>query len=1145
MRLKSKFGKLTTKATAIALAFVMTIPTAAFANVDFGEYSEYPYTGMPEDDITVDNLQSVLDEAIERGVPNAFIRHNLSENLDILADSKIDLNDGEKLPSIKISDVENSAGMHGLEIKKIDTGLLARTKLYLGEYDFGKLEASRLVYNMLAKKNLKAKAYLYLDDSEDAFAEIKIKRSGDSDWEKTKAYTVDVRGENLSGSHKVYLKVVANEAVDNEGKIIAKTGVNTNLFLESLFFIEGSTPVLDFDLDSDFASMDAVNASENHTVESTGDMITEIPGVDNDQKYELDYIRGRGNSTWQASKKPYKVKLNKKADLFGMGANKHWILLANYYDYTLLRNRFTFEIAKELGLNYTPESVCVNLVINGEYYGSYQLCEQIRVGKSRVDIDDLEELEEGEDPADPEIVTGGYLINMGGSWLTSDGSEERITTTPYDFVIESPEYDADYSEKGKEAQLKYINNYFAIINKLISDLEPIESEEEEFEPTAFTTKDALDDAEEVDEEELDIPDGATWRDYMDEQSLIDYYLIQEFSLNGDAYYGGSTYLYKPRNGKLFWGPVWDFDFVAWNATETEADNFDGYGLTNRAPWVSKLLSSDEQFAKNVENRWKVLKPILEEMISEGGKLDQFAEETYMSALANYQVKRSILMGDDEDSAYAESGERVNFDPEGNVYTLNYFNEINRLKDFVAKRIVFCDETIDDVLGNAGSFGEGANARFFLNEEDCFTDVEPYAEIPVVMEVRENGIYGYINEEDMPEAPERDGYEFKGWYYRDETGNYVKYVPGDNIFLTEEWEGQLFYYIPSIFAQYKEIGAKEVEKVEFLADTFYHYVEKRYDSYYEEDYYAYNEINLLDLIKYEPIDALLEDISFKVEKDENADESVYANIYGYYLEVGGPQELTIIVKYGDKEISAKLVVTDDKSKFVDEEKYSVDKEINLKVGETKKIEVKYEDGKYRDYTNLDSYSYASSDESVASVSRDGVITAKADGEASIVVVNHATYNNKAKIIKVTVGNKKTEEAKKDEKKSEATKAPAVGTTLKDKTFKLKVTKAASDDKKVAGEVKITGLLKKNTKKAVIKSTVTIDGYKYNVTEIGAKAFAKAKKLTKVTIKGNKLPKIGKKAFFKKGKKVTIKVNKKLVKKAKKALKKAKCKGYKVK
>ena len=59
-----------------------------------------------------------------------------------------------------------------------------------------------------------------------------------------------------------------------------------------------------------------------------------------------------------------------------------------------------------------------------------------------------------------------------------------------------------------------------------------------------------------------------WRDYMDEQSYIDYYLIQEISKNGDAY-GGSTYLYKERNGLLYWGPVWDFDFVAWGAPETD------------------------------------------------------------------------------------------------------------------------------------------------------------------------------------------------------------------------------------------------------------------------------------------------------------------------------------------------------------------------------------------------------------------------------------------------------------------------------------------------------------------------------------------------------------------------------------------------
>lgn len=137
---------------------------------------------------------------------------------------------------------------------------------------------------------------------------------------------------------------------------------------------------------------------------------------------------------------------------------------------------------------------------------------------------------------------------------------------------------------------------------------------------------------------------------------------------------------------------------------------------------------------------------------------------------------------------------------------------------------------------------------------------------------------------------------------------------------------------------------------------------------------------------------------------------------------------------------------------------------------------------------------------------------------------------------------------------------------DKTFNYVITKAAAGKK--AGEVKITGLVKKNIKKANIKATVKYDNAKYIVTEIekkafkgakklktvkigknvkvvGAKAFYNLKKLTKVTIKGNSIKKIGKKAFFKKGKKLTIKVNKKAKKNIKKLIKKAKCKGVKVK
>lgn len=139
---------------------------------------------------------------------------------------------------------------------------------------------------------------------------------------------------------------------------------------------------------------------------------------------------------------------------------------------------------------------------------------------------------------------------------------------------------------------------------------------------------------------------------------------------------------------------------------------------------------------------------------------------------------------------------------------------------------------------------------------------------------------------------------------------------------------------------------------------------------------------------------------------------------------------------------------------------------------------------------------------------------------------------------------------------------------DKTFKYVVTKKASKDGKKAGEVAITGLVKKNIKKANIKATVKLGSLKYKVTAInknafkgakklkavtvgknvktiGAKAFYNLKNLKKITIKAKKISKIGKKAFFNKGKKLTIKVDKKAKKSIKKLLKKAKCKGFIVK
>ncbi|MCR5629562.1 leucine-rich repeat protein [Eubacterium sp.] len=198
--------------------------------------------------------------------------------------------------------------------------------------------------------------------------------------------------------------------------------------------------------------------------------------------------------------------------------------------------------------------------------------------------------------------------------------------------------------------------------------------------------------------------------------------------------------------------------------------------------------------------------------------------------------------------------------------------------------------------------------------------------------------------------------------------------------------------------------------------------------------------------------------------------------------------------------------------------------------------------------------------------DNVIATVNKDNSELVKVDEKTYTVKYTCYIEAPSVVKDATRKDDSSNKKLTDVNANNAVLADKSFTYVVTKVATAKK--AGEVKVTGLVKKNVKKANIKATVKINGFKYKVTAIGdkafkgakklktvvigknvktigAKAFANLKKLTKVTIKAKKLPKIGKNAFVKKGKKVTIKVNSKLKKSAKKALKKAKCKGIIVK
>jgi len=299
-------------------------------------------------------------------------------------------------------------------------------------------------------------------------------------------------------------------------------------------------------------------ASAKYTMKSDAGQIIDDSTLD---------IRGRGNSTWEMPKKPYRVRLTDSAPLMGMPANRHWVLLANYSDKTLIRNDVAFEMSRRLGLEYTPRSTFVELWVNGTDRGIYQLTEHIRIADERVNIPQLDEGDTA-----PDKITGGYLIE-----IDARRGEDFCYESPKTgvvFCLSDPE---DLLEPGWENQRAYIEAY---INQ---------------------TEDAL-----FSDHFTDPATG--YAAYIDVDSAVNYYLVNEWVKNVDSPQFSSVYLYKKRDGKLTFGPVWDFDLAIGNVDYT--NNFGDPGdpagwYVRKAPWFARLFQ-DPAFEAKVKARWAQL-----------------------------------------------------------------------------------------------------------------------------------------------------------------------------------------------------------------------------------------------------------------------------------------------------------------------------------------------------------------------------------------------------------------------------------------------------------------------------------------------------------------------------------------------------------
>lgn len=548
-------------------------------------------------------------------------------------------------------------------------------------FDWSRNPLGRVRVDGISDKKINVTADFYLDDEETPFCSVPLgKNMGKKEWGKISDKTAALERRDISGTHNVSISFTI------EG---AEADADISILLRTIEFCEESIPVMYFNIDENYGTIAAMNSSYDHSDECYGNVDVRVPDgytseysdkVFTDMSgLELEYIRGRGNSTWDADKKPYKVKFEKKQDFFGMGKNKHWILLANRYDNSLVRNRMTYWIGTQFGLEYTPQCVPVEVVMNGEYYGSYLLCEQIRVGSSRVDIDDLDDTP---DAVDSPVITGGYLLSMNPD--EDENAYSMISTRRDSFLIESPSFE----KVENDTQKNYMQGY----------LQHVED--------AIMGKDFKDSA------------GTGYSELLDVDAAAKYWWIQEFSENGDAYGSGSTYLYKKRDGKLFWGPLWDFDYVAWGDLEyNDPQPNNSFNYTSMS-WFDKLRT-DKNFADKLASEWNnSLDGIITDVIKEGGLLDQYREETRASYVYDHEKYGSY----DSDCE-------------------TYDQEIEQLRTWISRRQEW-------VRGNLELLSpQTFTVTFRIDGKE--TETRTLAEGSAL--------------EDFPEVPSRKGYIFIGWY----------------------------------------------------------------------------------------------------------------------------------------------------------------------------------------------------------------------------------------------------------------------------------------------------------------------------------------------------------------------------------------------
>lgn len=529
-------------------------------------------------------------------------------------------------------------------------------------------------------------------------------------------------------------------------------------------------------------NMAAVHANKEH--KEPGEIT--ILDKDGNVQYDntLDYIKGRGNSTWLADKKPYNIKLDEKADLFGMGKHKSWCLLSNPGDGSQIRNDLCYDFARALGIETTTDSFHVNLYLNGEYAGLYLVTEKVDIGENRVDIYDLEgetedvnekDLDEyklggaqnsrelgtikyAEIPNNPDEITGGYLLETEKIYRYVNEVSGFISDIGQCIVVKTPEY-------ASKAQVEYISSYYQ------------DFEDALYSPTGYNMK------------------GRHYSEYIDMDSFARIYVLLEFISNFDGC-SSSFYMHKDVGGKLTVGPGWDFDL---GLSQHQPND-----LINHVPDVADphLLYIQTCFIGNhAENR----KSLLGQMFSHNDfqeKVQQVWANEFQSYYPTFREEIGTR-SETVSSAVTMNAIRWNIYGTSNIDNINatYTSQITEIQNYVDTRYPF--------IQNA------------YREDTYFVkyDVGEYGKALV----HDQTVYEEGSTAVVCNAPESNDAKLRFAYWSSEpNGMGETYGAGDTITVTENVR---------LFAQWEEPGfiAKLFESIRKVFENIFNFFNKLFGS----------------------------------------------------------------------------------------------------------------------------------------------------------------------------------------------------------------------------------------------------------------------------------------------------------------------------